>query len=138
MAMGSPRRMLLLALILILTAGPVLATDYLRVRFPGIRKVSRVIKKYKNKPVQILGYMVPVTHSDQAKYFLLVPDALACIHKPAPPINQIVYVEMEKDVQVVPGVPVYVTGMFRVSPKMHPVFGKTLYRMTGHKVKRAY
>ncbi|RAP28710.1 hypothetical protein DID76_04495 [Candidatus Marinamargulisbacteria bacterium SCGC AG-414-C22] len=51
--------------------------------------------------VEITGFIVPLELDDSidsVKEFLLVPDPLACIHVPPPPVNQMVYVIMNKSI----------------------------------------
>lgn len=83
----------------------------------------------------IAGYMVPLNEDFMAETvaeFFLVPDPIACIHGPPPPINQVVYVEMTEPVPIdydFRGV--RVTGTF-VIPDRDPVHGFMGYELVGH------
>lgn len=88
----------------------------------------------------IEGYMVPLNEDFMAETvaeFFLVPDPIACIHGPPPPINQVVYVEMTEPVPIdydFRGV--RVTGTL-VIPERDPVNGFMGYELIGHAAKSA-
>ncbi|MDR2905129.1 MAG: DUF3299 domain-containing protein [Helicobacteraceae bacterium] len=50
------------------------------------------------KSVKIAGFIAPIEwlHDKELGEFLLVPYFGACIHSPAPPANQIIYIKAEK------------------------------------------
>lgn len=83
----------------------------------------------------IAGYMVPLNEDFMAETvaeFFLVPDPIACIHGPPPPINQVVYVVMAAPVPIdyeFRGV--RVTGTFGI-PDRDPVHGFMGYELVGH------
>ena len=83
----------------------------------------------------IAGYMVPLNEDFMAETvaeFFLVPDPIACIHGPPPPINQVVYVVMAAPVPIdydFRGV--RVTGTFWI-PDRDPVHGFMGYELVGH------
>jgi len=53
-----------------------------------------VVKSMDKQDIRIAGYVVPLEYSDEAiSEFLLVPLEGACIHVPAPPANQILFVK---------------------------------------------
>lgn len=62
----------------------------------------RTIPELDDTYVKLPGYIVPVDVSDDQKMsgFFLVPYFGACIHVPPPPPNQIVYVTLEKPIDV--------------------------------------
>ncbi len=74
------------------------------------------IKDLDNKRIKIPGFMVPL-EDDQRKVteFLLVPTPQACIHVPAPPPNQMVYVRMKDGTDNKQGLPIWVYGQFKIN-----------------------
>jgi len=55
-------------------------------------------KKMDNKTAMLKGYIVPVdTDGDKVNKFLFFPTQAACIHVPASPANQTIYVETKKN-----------------------------------------
>jgi len=55
-------------------------------------------KKVDNKSAMLKGYIVPVdTDGDKVDKFLFFPNQAACIHVPASPANQTIYVETKKN-----------------------------------------
>lgn len=78
-------------------------------------KPSDVLSKASGTRVKIPGFMVPLEDNQRlVTEFLLVPSPQACIHVPAPPPNQMVYVRMKKGVPAAYG-PVWVYGEFKIS-----------------------
>ncbi|MCP4779701.1 MAG: DUF3299 domain-containing protein [Hyphomicrobium sp.] len=70
-------------------------------RQPGGDRSPRVVAELNGKRVSISGYVVPLYFDGTSiKEFLLVPYVGACIHVPAPPVNQIVYVKTEKGLEI--------------------------------------
>lgn len=64
-------------------------------------KMPENLRKLNNKRVRLPGFVVPLSDDMQAiKEFLLVPNAQACIHVPAPPPNLIVYAILAKAMPV--------------------------------------
>lgn len=61
-----------------------------------------VVEELDGERVKLPGFLVPLELIDggTVKEFLLVPYFGACIHYPAPPPNQIVYVTMQKPIQI--------------------------------------
>ena len=58
---------------------------------------KHVVKDLDGEQIKIAGYLLPLEYSDKGeKEFLLVPYVGACIHSPAPPPNQIVFVELNQ------------------------------------------
>lgn len=57
--------------------------------------LAPVNKQLEGKIIRLPGFVIPVEHDgDKISEFLLVPYHGACIHVPAPPSNQIVYVRV--------------------------------------------
>jgi uncharacterized protein len=81
------------------------------------RGVTPVVDALDGKRIHIGGYIVPLDFSATIiKEFLLVPFVGACIHVPAPPSNQIIYVKTEKGFDVKGSFDaVYVTGTLKVA-----------------------
>lgn len=59
---------------------------------------TKIIPEYNNKKVRIPGFVVPLEFDDDQVItaFFLVPYFGACIHQPAPPPNQMIYVTTKK------------------------------------------
>ncbi|MEO9944353.1 DUF3299 domain-containing protein [Paraglaciecola sp.] len=59
---------------------------------------TQTMTEFENKMVSISGFIVPIDFYDDksVKSFFFVPYFGACIHLPAPPPNQMIYVELEK------------------------------------------
>lgn len=91
-------------------------------RWMSVPRKSRgpapVVESLDRKLVRIGGYVVPLDFAATTiKEFLLVPFVGACIHVPAPPANQIIYVKTEKGFDVQGSFDaVYVTGTLKVTP----------------------
>ena len=76
------------------------------------------LKKHDNTRVKIPGFMVPLEDdSKQVTEFLLVPSPQACIHVPAPPPNQMVYVKMKTGGTPAAFGPIWVYGEFKIVTK---------------------
>ncbi|MEO0618877.1 MAG: DUF3299 domain-containing protein [Pseudomonadota bacterium] len=72
-----------------------------------------VVTTYDGNRVRLPGYVVPLDfEATHLKTFLLVPYVGACIHVPAPPTNQVVFIESSTPIEFT-GLydPVYVTGV---------------------------
>ena len=58
---------------------------------------TRLVDSLDGKDVRIPGYVLPTEYNgDEVVEFLLVPYVGACIHTPAPPLNQLVQVRVEE------------------------------------------
>jgi uncharacterized protein len=101
--------------------GTPLPTPMQEGRWMSVPRKSRgpapVVEGLDGKRVHIGGYIVPLDFAATTiKEFLLVPFVGACIHVPAPPSNQIIYVKTEKGFDVQGSFDaVYVTGMLKVA-----------------------
>ena len=96
-----------------------------------------VVEELNEKQVKLPGFIVPLEMGDGGKVgeFLLVPYFGACIHYPAPPPNQIVYVTMPEPVEVKSiWDPVWVTGEMRTESR-HSELGSAGYTMAGNLVE---
>ncbi len=68
---------------------------------PQTGELSPKLIELKGKRVKIPGFVVPLTDNiSQFKDFLLVPDPMACIHAPPPPPNQMIYVKLDKAMNI--------------------------------------
>lgn len=86
------------------------------------------------KPVMIPGFMVPLEDEQrQVVEFLLVPSSQACIHVPAPPPNQMVYVKMKKGVPAMQG-PIWLYGTLKLVTKKS-MYGDASFEITGEAVE---
>lgn len=96
-----------------------------------------VVEELNEQQVKLPGFIVPLEMGDGGKVgeFLLVPYFGACIHYPAPPPNQIVYVTMPEPVEVKSiWDPVWVTGEMRTESR-HSELGSAGYTMAGNLVE---
>lgn len=81
-------------------------------------KLSRqLVGDLKGQMVTMPGFALPLEFTDQAvKEFLLVPYVGACIHSPAPPANQIVFVTLREGYKIENIFqPVMITGRMSVT-----------------------
>jgi len=87
--------------------------------------------------VKLPGFVVPL-ESDEGgmlSEFLLVPYYGACIHTPAPPPNQIVYVTLEEPYDLTDIWDAYwIIGTLEVKPYMGTM-ADTVYRLKGQRVE---
>ncbi|MBN8731293.1 MAG: DUF3299 domain-containing protein [Acidobacteria bacterium] len=100
-------------------------------------KATPQLERLGGTRVRLAGYMVPFSDDlESVTEFLLVPAAGLCVHKPAPPANQIVLVQMEAGVAAVDWTTaVEVTGGFHIDEADSP-FGKASYRIAASEIKR--
>lgn len=84
--------------------------------------------------VKIPGFMVPLEDEQKAvTEFLLVPSPQACIHVPAPPPNQMVYVKMREGAEVAFG-PIWVYGTLRLVTK-RSMYGEASFELIGDRIE---
>ena len=84
--------------------------------------------------VKIPGFMVPLEDSQKAvTEFLLVPSPQACIHVPAPPPNQMVYVKMKTGAEVAFG-PIWVYGTLNLVTKKS-MYGEASFELIGDSIE---
>ncbi|WP_413582203.1 DUF3299 domain-containing protein [Bdellovibrio sp. HCB288] len=92
------------------------------------------LKALDNQPVKLPGFMVPLEDEQrQVVEFLLVPSPQACIHVPAPPPNQMVYVKMKKGVPAMQG-PIWVYGTLKLVTKQS-MYGDASFEITGEAIE---
>ncbi|MCP4935054.1 MAG: DUF3299 domain-containing protein [bacterium] len=106
---------------------------------------SLTVKKLDGKDIAVAGYLLPLEFAKSGvKEFLLVPYVGACIHSPPPPINQTVFVHMNKPHKI-NGLfdPVVVTGRMSTKPaskKLSLVDGQNVidagYSLAGKNIKK--
>lgn len=82
------------------------------------RRGTETVKDLDGKIVRIPGYALPLEFSETGvTEFLLVPYVGACIHTPAPPANQIVFVELKQTYRSQNLYdPVWITGQIKIQP----------------------
>jgi len=82
------------------------------------RRGLETVKDLDGKIVRIPGYALPLEFSETGvTEFLLVPYVGACIHTPAPPANQIVFVELNQTYRSQNLYdPVWITGQIKIQP----------------------
>jgi hypothetical protein len=92
-------------------------------------KAPEVLSKQNGKRVKIPGFMVPLEDNQRlVTEFLLVPSPQACIHVPAPPPNQMVYVKIKKGAPAAHG-PIWVYGEFKISTQKSQ-YGDASFELT--------
>ncbi|MEM1198930.1 MAG: DUF3299 domain-containing protein [Pseudomonadota bacterium] len=76
---------------------------------------KQVVKALDGAEIKMAGYLLPLEYTEKGETeFLLVPYVGACIHTPAPPPNQIVFVELNKPYKPEElYAPVWITGTMR-------------------------
>jgi len=81
--------------------------------------------------VRVPGFMVPLDDSaDAVTEFLLIPYAIACVHVPPPPPNQMIHVKMAGEKrQKVAWDPVWVQGRLQIVEMASP-YGEAAYILT--------
>lgn len=97
-----------------------------------ISEAERQIRPEIDKsPVFLPGYMVPLVYEGTDVYeFLLVPSAGQCIHVPPPPVNQTIYVALEKPTRIrTYGEPVIAEGILLATGAV------TDYAETGYRIE---
>jgi hypothetical protein len=86
--------------------------------------------------VRIPGFMVPLEDNMRAvTEFLLVPSPQACVHVPAPPPNQMVFVKMTGSTrpEVAYG-PIWVYGKLNLVTKKS-VYGEASFELEGERIE---
>ena len=100
---------------------------------------GKVIKELDGEKISIKGYLLPLDYeSTDAKTFVLVPFIGACVHVPAPPPNQVIFVEYEEGLAMTAleenmWTPFRVTGTLRTAPAMTDL-AEVGYQMTASSV----
>ena len=97
-------------------------------------KSSSELQALNGRKIKIPGFMVPLEDSQKAvTEFLLVPSPQACIHVPAPPPNQMVYVKMPEGTEVAFG-PIWVHGTLNLVTKKS-MYGEASFEVIGDSVE---
>lgn len=93
-------------------------------------EITPALRKLEGGAVKLTGYMVPFADEYQsANEFLLVPAAGMCVHTPAPPMNQIVFVQMTAGAaRVTMAKPVTVSGIVSIAQSDSP-YGKVAFKI---------
>jgi hypothetical protein len=88
------------------------------------KRGSEVNKALNNTFIEISGYLLPLNFNQgKANEFLLVPWVGACIHTPAPPKNQIIYVKTKEWMEAVELYdPVMLSGKLEIGERMSELF----------------
>ena len=88
------------------------------------KRGSEVNKNLDNTMIEISGYLLPLNFNQgKANEFLLVPWVGACIHTPAPPKNQIIYVKTREWMDAVELYdPVMLSGQLQIGEKISELF----------------
>jgi hypothetical protein len=99
-------------------------------------KSPQELQKLNHQLIKVPGFMVPLEDNmKQVTEFLLVPTPQACIHVPAPPPNQMVYVKMRsaKGAEVPMG-PIWVYGELNLVTKKS-MYGDASFEILGDYVE---
>lgn len=97
-------------------------------------KATAELEALNGREVRIPGFMVPLEDSQKSvTEFLLVPSPQACIHVPAPPPNQMVYVKMPAGTEVAFG-PIWVYGVLNLVTKKS-MYGEASFEIIGRSVE---
>jgi len=56
--------------------------------------IPKFIQQYDGKPVEMIGYMIPLSETRQIKSFVLVPSLFGCCYGQPPAVNHVVLVRM--------------------------------------------
>lgn len=92
------------------------------------------LRALNTKLVKIPGFMVPLEDTQKSvTEFLLVPSPQACIHVPAPPPNQMVYVKMKKGAEVAFG-PIWVYGTLNLVTQKS-MYGEASFELIGDSIE---
>jgi hypothetical protein len=100
-------------------------------------KSGSELEALNGREVKIPGFMVPLEDSQKAvTEFLLVPSPQACIHVPAPPPNQMVYVKMRAGAQgaEVAFGPIWVYGTLNLVTKKS-MYGEASFELIGDSIE---
>ncbi|MDH5473818.1 MAG: DUF3299 domain-containing protein [Gammaproteobacteria bacterium] len=98
---------------------------------------TEIIPEYNNKKVRIPGFIVPLEFDDDQVItaFFLVPYFGACIHQPAPPPNQMIYVTSKKGLKLeVLYDPFWIEGTLYTGIKDTDI-GVSAYTMTAARIE---
>ncbi|MFT5718592.1 MAG: hypothetical protein ACI9T7_002799 [Oleiphilaceae bacterium] len=92
-----------------------------------------IVKSLDAQKLKLPGYMIPIKfNASSVSEFLLVPYVGACVHTPAPPENQIVYVSLKKPLMTQNlWAPVWVSGTMKAQTSM------TKYATAGYHMTEA-
>jgi len=111
------------------------------------QRQQALVGELNGQTVRIAGYLLPIEFSQDGATdeFLLVPYVGACIHVPAPPANQIVYVKLQQTFKVTDlYTPVRLTGVMttkRTNQQLNLSDGSAGvdvgYQMTANKIEVA-
>ena len=88
------------------------------------KRANAVNASLNNTNIEISGYLLPLNFNQgKANEFLLVPWVGACIHTPAPPKNQIIYIKTKEWREAVELYdPVMVSGLLQVGEKISDLY----------------
>ncbi len=96
-----------------------------------------VVEELDGIRAKLPGFVVPLELAEEGKVkeFLLVPYFGACIHYPPPPPNQIVYVVLDKPIDLEsPWDPIWATGKLKTESRESDL-GSAGYTMAGKKIE---
>ena len=125
-------------------AVPAIEAGYDRLTFEVLKSWTYVegkttfpsfIKALDGKPVEMIGYMMPLTEIDHIKEFLLVPSLWGCCYGQPPAINHIVAVKLTAgQTRKFYSGPIRIDGRFHVGETKQDGYLVSLYVLTADKI----
>lgn len=98
-------------------------------------KTTPELQTFHAQKIRIPGFMVPLEDNlRKVTEFLLVPNPQACIHMPAPPPNQMVYVKVKGKGFPTAFGPIWVYGDFKISTSKS-VYGDSSFEIQADSVE---
>jgi len=92
------------------------------------RHVSSEVLALDGKPVEILGFMLPISiKGDKVREFLLLPDTGACCYGTMPSFNGFVLARSKKGVNLFDNIPVRIRGKLTIEEVWQEGFFSHLY-----------
>ena len=93
------------------------------------------IRKFEGKPVQMTGYMMPLSEIKDIKSFVLVPSLWGCCYGQPPAVNHIVFVKMAGNTTAkFFGDGIRVRGQFHCGEEKQDGYVVSLYRIDADEV----
>ncbi len=98
-------------------------------------KTTSELQTFHAQKIRIPGFMVPLEDNQRkVTEFLLVPNPQACIHMPAPPPNQMVYVKVKGGGFPTAFGPIWVYGDFKILTSKS-VYGESSFEIQADSVE---
>ncbi len=112
--------------------------DWIQLRRLDVQtgEMPEILRALNEQNVMIPGFIVPLEDEQTlVSEFLFVPTAQACIHVPAPPPNQMIYVKMREPISFTWNFRAFwLKGKLKIE-KVDSPYGAVSYGMDGHAVE---